>query len=53
MNRFKDLSDNELLLEYDDLSKEIEECEYGSYSYDCVNADLEYCYGILSDRGLV
>lgn len=53
MKNYNDLSDVELLSEYSGMCVEMEETDYGSYSYDCLNADMEYLYSVLSKRGLV
>jgi len=45
----KSLSDDDLVALYDELGLELEELEYGSYSYDCVDLEfMEVCYEMKS-----
>ena len=52
MKDYKELSDNELVSEYKDICEELDECEFGSYSYDVLNMELQYIHSVLSERGL-
>ena len=52
MKDYKELSNDELLSEYKDICEELDTCEFGSYSYDVLNMELQYIESVLSERGL-
>ena len=37
----------EIQKEIDELELDIAECDFGSYSYDCLNTEIEYLYSKL------
>ena len=39
----------EIQKEIEELEIEQEECDYGGYEYDCIDADLQYLYGLLEE----
>ena len=46
--KYDEMSDDDLLAEYNRVCLEIDELEYGSYEYDCLSAEFEYLYGLVS-----
>ena len=52
MKDYDELSNDELLAEYKDICEELDTCEFGSYSYDVLNMELQYIHSVLSERGI-
>ncbi len=36
-----DLSDSQLFDAYNEVCQDLDECDFGSFEYDCLNSDLE------------
>lgn len=42
----------EIQKEIKELELEQAECDYGCYEYDCIDADLQYLYGLLDSKSV-